>query len=48
MLKKEIHSTTGNIEWYVSTYSPQIRNALKDLKVEQGKSGKEKIPPIDK
>ena len=47
MLKSEIHNTTGNVEWYVSTYAPQIRNALKDLKVEQAKSGKEKIPPIE-
>ena len=48
MLKNEIHNTTGNIQWYVSTYAPQIHEALKKLKVEQGKSGKEKIPPINK
>ena len=48
MLKSEIHNTTGNTQWYVSTYAPQIHNALKNLKVEQGKSGKEKIPPIEK
>ena len=47
MLKSEIHNTTGNTEWYVSTYAPQICNALNNLKVEQGKSGKEKIPPIE-
>lgn len=47
MLKSEIHNTTGNTQWYVSTYSPQIHDALKNLNVEQGKSGKEKIPPIE-
>lgn len=47
MLKSEIHNTTGNIQWYVSTYAPQIHDALKKLNVEQGKSGKEKIPPIE-
>ena len=46
MLKSEIHNTTGNTQWYVSTYAPQIHDALKNLNVEQGKSGKEKIPPI--
>lgn len=47
MLKNEIHNITGNTQWYVSTYAPQIHNALKKLNVEQGKSGKEKIPPIE-
>ena len=47
MLKSEIHNTTGNYQWYVSTYAPQIHDALKNLNVEQGKSGKEKIPPIE-
>lgn len=48
MLKSEIHNTTGNTQWYVSTYAPQIHKALKNLNVEQGKSGKERIPPIEK
>jgi len=48
MLKSEIHNTTGNIQWYVSTYSIEIKNALIKLNVEQSKSGKEHIPPIDK
>lgn len=47
MLKSEIHNITGNTQWYVSTYAPQICNALKNLKVEQGKSGKEQVPPIE-
>lgn len=47
MLKSEIHSITGNTQWYVSTYAPQIHDALKNLKVEQAKSGKEKVPPIE-
>lgn len=47
MLKSEIHNITGNTQWYVSTYSPQIHDALKNLKVEQAKSGKEHIPPIN-
>ena len=48
MLKSEIHNTTGNIEWYVSTYSKEIKDALIKLNVEQAKSGKEHIPSIDK
>lgn len=47
MLKSETHNVTGNTQWYVSTYSVEIRDALKNLKVEQGKSGHERIPPID-
>ena len=47
MLKKEINNITGNVQWYVSTYAPQIHDALKQLKVEQAKSGKEHIAPID-
>ena len=47
MLKKEIHGITGNTEWYVSTYAAQVYDALKLLKIEQAKSGKEHIPPID-
>lgn len=48
MLKSEIHNTTGNTQWYVSTYAPQIHNALNNLNVEQAKSGNEHIPPIEK
>ena len=48
MLKSEQHNTTGNTQWYVSTYSKEIYNALSKLKIEQAKSGHEKIPPIDK
>lgn len=48
MLKLEIHNTTGNNEWYVSTYSAEIKDALIKLKVEQAKSGKEHVPPINK
>ena len=48
MLKNEIHSITGNNQWYVSTYSQEIKDALIKLKVEQAKSGKEHIPPINK
>ena len=47
MLKSEKHNITGNTQWYVSTYSPQIHDALKQLGVEQAKSGKEHIPPIE-
>lgn len=47
MLKMEIHNITGNTQWYVSTYSPQIHDALKCLSVEQAKSGKEHIPQIN-
>ena len=47
MLKSEKHNITGNTQWYVSTYAPQICNALKNLKVEQAKSGHEHIPNID-
>ena len=48
MLKSEIHNITGNTQWYVSTYSPQIHDALKNLNVEQAKSGNEHVPPINK
>lgn len=47
MLKSEKHNITGNIQWYVSTYSQEIYNALSKLKVEQAKSGHEQIPPIN-
>jgi hypothetical protein len=46
MLKSEIHNQTGNTQWYVSTYSIEIRDALVKLSVEQAKSGKEHIPQI--
>lgn len=48
MLKSEIHNITGNIQWYVSTYSKEIKDALLKLNVEQCKSGHEHVPPIDK
>lgn len=48
MLKSEKHNITGNTQWYVSTYSSEIKDALIKLKVEQAKSGKEHVPPIDK
>lgn len=48
MLKSEIHNITGNIQWYVSTYAKEIWLALKNLQVEQGKSGHEHIPQIPK
>lgn len=48
MLKSEKHNTTHNTQWYVSTYSKEIKDALLKLKVEQNKSGKEHIPPISK
>ena len=34
MLKSEIHSSTGNIQWYVSTYSKEIKDALVKLSVD--------------
>ena len=43
MLKSEIHSITGNENYYVSLYCKEITKALQDLGVEQAKSGKEKI-----
>lgn len=43
MLKSEIHSITGNENYYVSLYSQEITKALQSLGVEQAKSGKEKI-----
>ena len=46
MLKSEQHNITGNIQWYVSTYSKEIWQALKNLLVEQNKSGHEHIPDI--
>ena len=48
MLKSEIHNVTGNTQWYVTTYSKEIRDALVNLSVEQAKSGKEHIPQIPK
>ena len=33
MLKSEIHNITGNIQWYVSTYSKEIKDALLKLNV---------------
>ena len=47
MLKSEKHNITGNVQWYVSTYSVEIKNALLKLNVEQAKSGKEHIPQIN-
>lgn len=47
MLKFEVHSTTGNKNYYVSLYSQEITNALQQLGIEQAKSGKEKIANID-
>ena len=46
MLKSERHNITNNIQWYVSTYAKEIWQALKNLEVEQGKSGHEHIPKI--
>ena len=46
MLKSEMHNITKNTQWYVSLYSKEIIEALHKLKVEQAKSGKEKVPPI--
>jgi hypothetical protein len=43
MLKSEIHSITGNENYYVSLYSKEIMTALQNLGIEQAKSGKEKI-----
>ncbi len=43
MLKSEIHSITGNENYYVSLYSKEITEALQKLGVEQAKSGKEKV-----
>lgn len=34
MLKSEIHNTTGNIQWYVTTYCKEIKDALVNLSVE--------------
>lgn len=48
MLKSEQHNITNNTQWYVSTYSKEICNALLNLKIEQNKSGHEHIPPINK
>ena len=44
MLKSEQHNITGNTQWYVSTYSKEIWQALKNLSIEQNKSGHEHIP----
>ena len=46
MLKSEKHNITGNTQWYVSCYSKEIKDALVDLTVEQGKSGHEHVPSI--
>lgn len=48
MLKSEIHSETGNENFYVSLYSKEVMNDLLSLGVEQAKSGKEKVCNIDK
>lgn len=47
MLKSEIHSLTGNENFYVSLYSKEIMNDLLALGIEQAKSGKEKVCDID-
>lgn len=46
MLKSEIHSETGNENFYVSLYSKEIMNDLLNLGIEQAKSGKEKVCDI--
>ncbi|MBO5425430.1 MAG: hypothetical protein J6A25_07940 [Lachnospiraceae bacterium] len=48
MLKSEIHSETGNENFYVSLYSKEVMNDLLSLGIEQAKSGKEKVCNIDK
>ena len=48
MLKSEIHSETGNENFYVSLYSKEVMNDLLNLGIEQAKSGKEKVCNIDK
>ena len=48
MLKSEIHSETGNENFYVSLYSKEVMNDLLSLGIEQAKSGKEKVCSIDK
>ena len=48
MLKSEIHSETGNENFYVSLYSKEVMNDLLGLGIEQAKSGKEKVCNIDK
>ena len=47
-LKSEIHSETGNENFYVSLYSKEVMNDLLSLGIEQAKSGKEKVCNIDK
>ena len=47
MLKSEIHSITGNENYYVSLYSKEIMEALQNLGIEQAKSGKEKVCNIN-
>ncbi len=47
MLKSEIHSITGNENFYVSLYSKEITNDLLLLGIEQAKSGKEKVCNIE-
>lgn len=46
MLKYEIHSITGNKNYYVSLYSKEIVSDLYKLGIFQAKSGKEQIPNI--
>ena len=48
MLKSEIHSETGNENFYVLLYSKEVMNDLLSLGIEQAKSGKEKVCNIDK
>lgn len=48
MLKSEIHSETGNENFYVSLYSKEVMNDLLSLGIEQAKSGKEKVCNINK
>lgn len=47
MLKFEIHSITGNKNYYVSLYSKEIMEALQELGIEQAKSGNEKVCNIE-
>ena len=34
MLKSETHNTTGNTQWYVTTYCKEIKDALVKLSIE--------------
>ena len=47
MLKKEIHSETGNEVFYVSLYSKEVMKDLLKLGIEQAKSTKERVCSID-